>query len=160
MWRHFYCIKMDVKKYSAGLIAQPEVHELNMSRVTDLLSEMSQGHYRRTSFHLAASQLATITAQIQQNEEHPYPPATFFLAHVKHELIYFEPNTMSVRVWTPQQDISSLEVPNGSGGRTGIIDMQVLSHNAKQINHARGTSADSTPASSKLSSGRVVTISF
>ena len=117
LWRHLYCIKMDVKKYSGGIITQPEVHRLNMNRVTDLLSEMKQGHYRRTSFHLAASQLADITRQMQSNEKHPYPPTTFFLVHVKHELIYFEPNTMSIRVWTPQQNKSAFgDASNDASG--------------------------------------------
>ena len=99
LWRHFYCLKTDMKKYSAGVLTQSEVSQSNLKRMKELLSEMKQGQYRKKD----TTNATAATAQ------HQYPATTFFLARVRHQLVYYEPNGGIIRLWNPSQSFENTE---------------------------------------------------
>jgi hypothetical protein len=112
LWRHFFKIKTDVKKYSAGVLTQDEVEHSNLRQIHELLMETRPGGPRSSLLSPKTTQDAASSSEISDRpavgeetlEEtlgDAYPVTTFFLAKVRHQLVYMEPNTAIYRVWNP-----------------------------------------------------------
>ena len=102
LWRHFYIVKTDVKKYSAGVLAQGEVSHSNFRQLKEILDETRPGGSR--SFIMPTRTTRTTTEENNaMHDDDAYPATTFFLAKIRHQLLYMEPNTAVYRVWNPSK---------------------------------------------------------
>jgi hypothetical protein len=153
IWRHFYCVKTHNKNYSAGVLSLNEVSKLNYKRIETLRADVNKKKLREGSevknLNIYVKNDTTTTgaaakeSKEEQNKNHEkehnqllqqYPETTFFLARIRHRLIYFEPNTGIVRVWNPStRDIDDNDDDTNNDSRKRVSIQQLHRHSSRSI---------------------------
>ena len=159
LWRHFYCFKTDNKKYSAGVLTQSEVSEKNLERIKDLLDEMKrvsrvdEKKEKKDKEKQDKDKDQKDSTQTSSNQLlHQYPATTFFLARVRHQLIYYEPNSGLIRVWSPSKSMNETETKMDVGENENENKNDSTNDNTNASNASNASSTSSTYDTSNTSS--------